>query len=106
MKMLIIAAAAAALLGAPAALAASTSGGKAPNAKTESQAVVDTTLPAQCASLSAQFDRAENVHKASKNYKEAVALGTEGTTLCSSNKLAGGIEYLGSAIKMLGTSSS
>ena len=106
MKTLIIAAAATALLGAPAALAASTSGAKTANAKTEGHAIVDTTLPAQCANLSAQFDRAENADKASRNYKEAVALGTEGTTLCSSNKLAGGIEYLGSAIKLLGTSSS
>ncbi|HEX6118799.1 MAG TPA: hypothetical protein VFZ03_05050 [Dongiaceae bacterium] len=106
MKMLIIAAAAAALLGAPAALAASTSNGNASNVKTESHAVVDTTLPAQCASLSAQFDRAEKANKTHKNYPQAVALGTEGKTLCSSNKMAAGVEYLGSAVKVFGTSSS
>jgi hypothetical protein len=103
--LMIAAAAAAALLGAPVALAATTSS-KAATEKAESHKVVDTTLSSRCTALSRQFDRTEATHKADKDYKETLALGTEGTTLCSSNKLAAGVEYLGSAVKMFGTSSS
>jgi len=103
MKTLIVAAAAI-LLGAPVALAASTSSKSvAPNAKAESHRVLDTSLSSQCPMLSEQFDQVEAAHKTDKNYKEALALSTEGKALCSThNKQAAGVEYLHSALKLIG----
>jgi len=101
MKTLIIAAAVI-LLGAPVALAASTSS-RPSNAKAGSHTVVDTSLTSQCTMLSKQFDQAKAVHKTDKSYEDALALGTEGKTLCSTgNKQAAGVKYLHSAMKMIG----
>jgi len=101
MKTLIIAAAVI-LLGAPVALAASTSS-RPSNAKAGSHTVVDTSLTSQCTMLSKQFDQAKAVHKTDKSYEDALALGTEGKTLCSTgNKQAAGVEYLHSAIRLIG----
>ena len=63
---------------------------------------VDTSLSSECARLSQQFDQAETAHKTDKNYTQALAISTEGKTFGSSNKQAAGIQYLGSAIKMIG----
>jgi hypothetical protein len=101
MKKLIVAACAAILLGAPMALAAGTSS-KVSNAKEGGHHVDDATLASQCTMLSQQFDRAEAAHKTDKNYTQALALDTEGSTLCSSNKQAAGVAYLQSAVKMIG----
>jgi hypothetical protein len=101
MKKLIVAACAAILLGAPMALAAGTSS-KTSNAKEGGHHVDDATLASQCTTLSQQFDQAEAAHKTDKNYTQALALDTEGSTLCSSNKQAAGVTYLQSAVKMIG----
>jgi hypothetical protein len=96
LKTLIIAAAI--LLGAPVALAAGThnlGGGGADAA--------NTTLSRQCTMLSKQFDKAEAAHKTDESYKKALAIGTEGETLChTGNKQAAGVEYLHSAMKLIG----
>ncbi|HEY1382948.1 MAG TPA: hypothetical protein VGF43_05005 [Dongiaceae bacterium] len=102
MKKLIVAACAALLLGAPMALAAGSSSKSAANAKEGGHHVDDATLASQCTALSQQFEQAQAAHKADKNYTQALALDTEGSTLCSSNKQAAGVEYLQSAIKMIG----
>jgi len=101
MKKVIIAACAAILLSAPMALAAGASS-KASNAKEGGHHVDDATLASQCTALSQQFEQAEATHKADKNYTQAQALDTEGSTLCSTNRQAAGVEYLQSAIKMIG----
>ena len=103
MKNLIIAVAAATLLAAPVALAARPSSHSEPSGtKTESHTVVDASLSSACARLSQQFDQAEAAHKTDKNYTQALAISTEGKTFCSSNKQAAGVQYLDSAIKMIG----
>ena len=58
----------------------------------------------QCAMLSRQFDQAKAAHKTDKSYKEALTLSTEGKAMCSSidNKQAAGVEYLHSAMKLIG----
>jgi hypothetical protein len=98
LKTLIIAAAAI-LLGAPAALAAAGThnlGGGGADA-------ANTTLSRQCTILSKQFDKAEAAHKTDQSYKKALAIGTEGETLChTGNKQAAGVEYLHSAMKLIG----
>jgi hypothetical protein len=91
MNKLIIAASAAILLDAPMALAAGTSS-KASNAKEGAHRVDDATLGSQCTALSEQFDQAGAAHKTDTNYAQARALDTEGSTLCSSNKQAAGVE--------------
>jgi hypothetical protein len=103
MKKLIIAAAAVTLLGAPVTLAATPSSHSEPSGtKTGSHTVVDTRLSSECARLSQQFDQAEAAYKTEMNYTQALAVSTEGKTFCSSNKLAAGVQYLDSAIKMIG----
>ena len=102
MKTLIVATAAAVLLGAPLTQAAVTTTHNAPNARAGSHTVLDTSLSSDCARLADQFDHAEAQHKADQNYQQAVALSVEGKTLCSGNKGAAGIDYLTSAIKMIG----
>ena len=108
LKTLIIAAAAI-LLGAPVALAASASSGSHHAGMSSSPMgdgggeLADASLMSQCTTLSKQFDQAQAAHKTDKNYKEALALGTEGKTLCrSGNKQAAGVKYLHSAMKMIG----
>ena len=100
MKLLIVATAAAVLLGAPLTQAATPN--RTSNVKANSHSVLDTSLSSDCARLADQFDHAEGRHKADQNYQQAVALSVEGKTLCSGNKGAAGIDYLTSAIKMIG----
>jgi hypothetical protein len=99
MKTLIVATAAAVLLGASLTQAATN---RTSNVKAGSHSVLDTSLSSDCARLADQFDHAEGQHKANQNYQQAVALSVEGKTLCSGNKGAAGIDYLTSAIKMIG----
>jgi hypothetical protein len=106
MKKLIIATTAALMLGAPLALAANTttttpSTTTAP-AKPVKQRVAATSLSAQCTSLGSQFDKAEAKHKTDKDYKEALALRSEGKTLCTSHKQTAGIKKIEDALTMLG----
>ena len=98
------------LLGAPVALAAGTSS-KSENHHTSlpfgnggDGEPADTNLLKQCAMLSRQFDQAEAAHKTDKSYKEALTLSTEGKAMCNSigNKQAAGVEYLHSAMKVIG----
>jgi hypothetical protein len=64
----------------------------------------DTSLLRQCAMLTRQFDQAKAAHNTDKSYKEALTLSTEGKAMCSSigNKQAAGVEYLHSAMKLIG----
>ena len=101
MRTLILATAAAVLLGAPLTQAAVTSTPRS-NAKAGSHTVLDTSLSSDCARLADQFDHAEAQHKTDQNYQKAVTLSVEGKTLCSGNKGAAGIDYLTSALKMIG----
>lgn len=103
MKKLIIATTAALLLGAPLALAANPTNNNGPSntQTTVKQHVAATTLSEQCTTLGTQFDKAEAKHKADKNFKEALALRSEGKTLCTSHKEADGIKKIESALTMI-----
>jgi hypothetical protein len=96
MKKLIIATAAAFILGAPLALAANTTLTPKP-LKTAAA-----SLSEQCTSLGAQFDKAEATHKSNKNYKEALAMRSEGKSLCTAHKEADGVKKIESALTMIG----
>jgi len=105
MKTLIIAAAA--VLAAPAALAANSSSGTHQGPTIHQGGgggePTDTSLLRQCAMLSQQFDQAKAAHQADKSYNQALTLDTEGKTLCKSgNKQAAGVQYLHSAMKLIG----
>jgi hypothetical protein len=104
MKQLIIAATAALLLGAPLALAANPTNNNGPSntQTTVKQHVAAATLSEQCTTLGTQFDKAEAKHKTDKNFKEALALRSEGKTLCTSHKEADGIKKIESALTMIG----
>jgi len=103
MKTLIVATSVALLLATPMALAASTSSTAGTSStKPGVHRVATTTLSNQCTALGQRFDKAEAAHKNNSNYKEAVALDAEGKSLCSTSKQAAGVEYLHSAIKMIG----
>jgi hypothetical protein len=105
--------AAAILLGAPVSLAASTSsrsGSHHASAPSDHPfgsgdgEPADTSLLHQCTMLSKQFDQAKAAHKTDKSYKEALTLSNEGKAMCRSvdNKQAAGVEYLHSAMKLIG----
>lgn len=99
MKKLIIATTAALLLGAPLALAASNTSTVVPAKPVKTAAA---SLSTQCTSLGSQFDKAEAKHKSDKNYKDALALRSEGKTLCAAHKETDGINKIESALTMLG----
>jgi hypothetical protein len=99
MKKLIIATAAALVLGAPLALAANTTGTTTMPAKTH---VAASSLSGRCTALGAQFDKAEATHKTNKNYKEALAMRSEGKSLCTAHKEADGAKKIESALTMIG----
>ena len=101
MKKLIIATAAAVLLGAPLALAANTTSTTMP-AQPAKTKVAASSLSQQCTSLGQQFDKVELKHKSDKNYKEALALRSEGKSLCTSHKEADGVKKIESALTMIG----
>jgi hypothetical protein len=98
MKKLIIATAAAFILGAPLALAANTT--LTPTPKPLKTAAA--SLSEQCTSLGAQFDKAEATHKNAKNYKEALAMRSEGKSLCTAHKEADGVKKIESALTLIG----
>jgi len=104
MKKLIIATTAALLLGTPLALAATTATNSVvPHAQTMTKPrLAASTLTEQCTSLGSQFDKAEAKHKSDKNYKEALALRSEGKSLCTAHKEADGIKKIESALTMIG----
>ncbi|HEV8390061.1 MAG TPA: hypothetical protein VGQ35_09475 [Dongiaceae bacterium] len=104
MKKLIIATVAACLLGAPLALAANTTTSNTSTApKTQTmKPVAAASLTGQCNALGSQFDKAEATHKTDKNYKEALALRSEGKSLCTAHKQTDGIKKLESALTMIG----
>jgi hypothetical protein len=108
MKKLIIATAAALVLGAPLALAASTRIMTTPahpvvtDHKLNRQPVAASSLSERCTALGAQFDKLEAQHKTNKNYKEALALRSEGKSLCSAQKDEQGIRKIESALTMIG----
>jgi|SwirhisoilCB1_FD_contig_31_13957086_length_537_multi_2_in_0_out_0_2 hypothetical protein len=58
----------------------------------------------ECGVLAKQFDHDQAAHKTDKNYKQALALGTEGKTLCSSSGTmqSAGVKDLQSAMKLIG----
>ena len=97
-------AAAAILLGAPVSLAASTSAPSAHPFGNGGGEPADPSLLHQCTMLSKQFDHAKAAHKTDKSYQEALSLGNEGKAICSGsgNKQAAGVEYLHSAMKLIG----
>jgi len=97
MKKLIIATAAAFILGAPLALAASTTVMPTKPVKTAAS-----SLSEQCTTLGAQFDKAEATHKSNTNYKEALAMRSEGKSLCTAHKEADGVKKIESALTMIG----
>jgi len=100
MKKLIIATTAALLLGAPLAFAASTTPATVTPAKPVKTAAA--SLSSQCTTLGSQFDKAEAKHKTDKNYKEALALRSEGKSLCTSHKETDGIKKIESPLTMIG----
>ena len=105
MKKLVIATAAALLLGAPLALAANKTVNTTPFPTvkaTAQQHLAAATLMEQCTSLGEQFDKVELKHKSDKNYKQALALRSEGKTLCTSHKEADGVKKIESALTMIG----
>lgn len=103
MKKLIIATAAAMLLGAPLALAANTTTNTSTAPKTQVvKPLAAASLSEQCTSLGSQFDKAEATHKTDKNYKEALAMRSEGKSLCTAHKETDGIKKLESALTMIG----
>src|SRR5215510_14149258 len=101
MKTLIIATTAAILLGASL-MQASANSPRASNAKANSHSVTDQSLSIVCARLGDQFDQAAARHKLDPNYQQSIALSVEGKTLCSGNEGAAGIEYMTSAMRMIG----
>src|SRR5262245_46741138 len=103
MRKLIVATAAAMFLGAPLALAASTTATTPTNpAKPAKTVHVAADLTQRCTALGTQFDKAEDAHKTSKHFKEALALRDEGKTLCNSHKEADGVKKIESALTMIG----
>lgn len=102
MKKLIVASAAALILGAPLAFAANTTSTTTMPTKPLNTHVAASNLSEECNTLGAQFDKAEATHKNNKNYKEALALRSEGKSLCTAHKEADGVKKLESALTMLG----
>jgi hypothetical protein len=101
MNKLILATAAAVLLGAPLASAATTTTTNTMPTKPAKTHLAATSLADRCTALGERFDKEEATHKTAANYKDAVALRSEGQHLCASNKQAAGVKYLQSAIKVL-----
>jgi hypothetical protein len=108
MNKLIIATAAALVLGAPLALAADATHSTAASAKSppthaiHRTQVAQTSLSARCTALGGQFDHVKATHKADKNYKEALSLGSEGKSLCSTHQEETGINKIESALTIIG----
>ena len=100
MNKLILATIAAMTLGTPLAFAANTPATVLPTNQTKTH-MAASNLPGRCAALDAKFDKADAMHKASKYHEDAVALHTEGETLCSSNEPAAGVKYLAAALKIV-----
>lgn len=104
MKNLMLATAAALVLGAPLALAASTAATQPLMTSHQQGArpVAASTLSERCTALGQQFDKVEMQHKGDKNYKEALALRSEGKSLCAAQKDAEGIKKIESALTKIG----
>ncbi|MGH6892150.1 MAG: hypothetical protein ACREEP_07820 [Dongiaceae bacterium] len=104
MKTFIIATAAALMLGAPLALAAgtTTTHQNLSQHRLERQPVLATTLSERCVALGQQFDKVEPQHQSDKNFKQALALRSEGKSLCTAHKEAKGIKKIESALSMIG----
>ena len=102
MKTLIIATATALILGAPLALAANTTSSTLAPMKPATTHVAASSLSSRCTALGTQFDKMEATHKTNKNYKEALALRSEGKNLCTAHKEADGVKKLESALTMIG----
>lgn len=102
MKKLIIATAAALVLGAPLALAANTAATTTMPTKPAKTHVAASSLSDRCTALGTQFDKAEATHKTNKNYKEALAMRSEGKSLCTAHKEADGVKKLESALTAIG----
>jgi hypothetical protein len=100
MKNIILATAAAVILSAPLAFAANSTSTLAPAPKPLKTAAA--SLSEQCTALGAQFDKAEATHKTNKNYKEALGMRSEGKSLCTAHKEAGGIKKIESALTLIG----
>jgi hypothetical protein len=98
MNKLIIATAAALVLGSPLAFAASTTN----NTLVPKQPVAASTLSERCTALGQQFDKVEAQHMSNKNYKQAMALRSEGKSLCTAHKSTEGIKKIESALTMIG----
>lgn len=96
MNKLIIATAVAMMLGTPLAFADNTHAFVMPTSATKTQ--MSSSLSDRCAALDARLDKANAAHKADK---EAIALRTEGETLCSSHQQAAGARYLASALEII-----
>lgn len=104
MKTFVIATAAALMLGAPLALAASTTT-TSPNLsqhRLQRQPVLAATMSERCVALGQQFDKAEGQHQNASNFKQALALRSEGKSLCAAHKEADGIKKIESALTMIG----
>lgn len=104
MNKLIVATAAALVLGSPLALAATTTPHHSviQDHKSGSQPVAASTLSERCVALGQQFDKAEAQHMSNKNYKQALALRSQGKSLCTAQKSADGVKKIESALTMIG----
>ncbi|MEZ5831151.1 MAG: hypothetical protein R3D05_08215 [Dongiaceae bacterium] len=100
MKQLFVVTTATFLFSVPLALAASNDNAAPAMASNQKAAAAETTAP-RCIALEAEFDKAEAAHKAAPHFKEALALETEGKTLCATDKVAAGAKYVESALKMI-----
>ncbi len=101
MRELILLTAVAVALGAPLALADGAPGSAAASTKLTEIRPAASDPMGQCAMLEARFERANAMHKAASDNREAAALHTEGVTLCSSHQPAAGAKYLASALKVI-----
>ena len=103
MRKLILLTAVAVAFGAPLALADGTPGSAAASTKLTEIRPATSDPMGRCAMLEARFERANAMHKAAGDNREAAALHTEGETLCSSHQPAAGVKYLASALKIIRT---
>ena len=101
MTKLILVTAVAVALGGPLALADGASGNAAASTKLTEIRLAPSDPMGRCATLEARFERANAMHKAGSDSREAAALHTEGETLCSSHQPAAGVKYLASALKVI-----